>query len=46
MAVLTASERDEALAALPGWAYDEGRKGIAKSITFADFGIIVARGQA
>ena len=38
MAVLTASERDEALAGLAGWAFDEGRNGIAKSFTFADFG--------
>jgi 4a-hydroxytetrahydrobiopterin dehydratase len=38
MAVLSASERSEALAALPGWAFDEGRNGIAKSFTFADFG--------
>ena len=38
MAVLTASERNEALAALAGWTFDEGRNGIAKSFTFADFG--------
>jgi 4a-hydroxytetrahydrobiopterin dehydratase len=38
MAVLTASERGEALAALTGWAFDEGRNGIAKSFKFADFG--------
>jgi 4a-hydroxytetrahydrobiopterin dehydratase len=38
MAVMTARERQEALTALPGWAYDEGRDGIAKSFTFADFG--------
>jgi 4a-hydroxytetrahydrobiopterin dehydratase len=38
MAVLSASERDEALAGLAGWAFDEGRNGIAKSFAFADFG--------
>ena len=38
MAVLGESERDEALSGLAGWAYDEGRNGIAKSFTFADFG--------
>ena len=38
MAVLSRSERDEALAALDGWTFDEGRNGIAKSFSFADFG--------
>jgi 4a-hydroxytetrahydrobiopterin dehydratase len=38
MAVLTASERSEALAGLAGWAFDETRNGVAKSFTFADFG--------
>ena len=38
MTVLTRDERGEALAMLPGWAFDEGRGGIAKSFTFADFG--------
>jgi 4a-hydroxytetrahydrobiopterin dehydratase len=38
MAVLTASEREEALAGLAGWSPDEGRNGIARSFTFADFG--------
>ena len=38
MAVLTESERDDALAALAGWAYDADRNGIAKRFTFADFG--------
>jgi 4a-hydroxytetrahydrobiopterin dehydratase len=38
MAVLTMSERDEALAGLAGWAFDEARNGIAKGFTFADFG--------
>jgi 4a-hydroxytetrahydrobiopterin dehydratase len=35
--VLTESERDEALAALPGWTFDAGRNGIAKSFRFKDF---------
>ena len=38
MAVLTEGERDEALAVLDGWAYDEGRNGIARSFEFSDFG--------
>jgi 4a-hydroxytetrahydrobiopterin dehydratase len=38
MAVLTANERNESLAGLAGWAFDEGRNGIAKSFKFADFG--------
>jgi 4a-hydroxytetrahydrobiopterin dehydratase len=42
MAVLTASERDESLAGLSGWAYDESRNGIAKCYTFADFGAAFA----
>jgi 4a-hydroxytetrahydrobiopterin dehydratase len=42
MAVLTRDERDEALAGLPGWTFDEGRNGIAKSFTFADFGAAFA----
>ena len=42
MAVLTASEREVALAKLDGWAYDQGRNGIAKSFTFADFGTAFA----
>ena len=37
MAVLTESERDEALARLDGWAFDAGRNGIARSFAFADF---------
>jgi 4a-hydroxytetrahydrobiopterin dehydratase len=36
--VLTEREREEALAGLPGWTYDEARNGIAKSFKFADFG--------
>jgi 4a-hydroxytetrahydrobiopterin dehydratase len=38
VAVLSGSERDAALAGLAGWAYDEGRGGLAKSFKFADFG--------
>jgi len=37
MAVLSEDERDEALAGLSGWRFDQGRGGIAKSFTFADF---------
>jgi 4a-hydroxytetrahydrobiopterin dehydratase len=36
--VLTESERNEALALLPGWAFDAERNGIARSFKFADFG--------
>ena len=39
MALLSEAEREEALTALPGWAYDDGRSGIAKSFKFADFGV-------
>jgi 4a-hydroxytetrahydrobiopterin dehydratase len=42
MAVMPESARDEALAGLQGWAYDEGRGGIAKSFRFADFGAAFA----
>jgi 4a-hydroxytetrahydrobiopterin dehydratase len=42
MAVLTGDERNEALAGLAGWAFDESRNGIAKSFTFADFGAAFA----
>jgi 4a-hydroxytetrahydrobiopterin dehydratase len=35
--MLSADERAEALAALPGWTYDEERKAIARSFRFADF---------
>jgi len=38
VAVLSESERAAALADLPGWTFDEGRNGIAKSFKFADFG--------
>jgi 4a-hydroxytetrahydrobiopterin dehydratase len=37
MAVFTDTERDTALAALPGWRYDARRSGIARSFRFADF---------
>ncbi len=37
MAVLDDAERNEALAALPGWTYDAARNGIARSFAFADF---------
>lgn len=36
--VLSDAERDAALTALPGWAYDAERNGIAKRFAFADFG--------
>jgi 4a-hydroxytetrahydrobiopterin dehydratase len=35
--MLSADEREEALAALPGWTYDAERKAIARSFRFADF---------
>jgi 4a-hydroxytetrahydrobiopterin dehydratase len=35
--MLSESERNEALALLPGWTFDEGRNGIARSLKFADF---------
>ena len=38
MAVLTQSERDQALAGLAGWTFDAARNGIAKSYEFRDFG--------
>ena len=38
MTVLSLDERNEALAGLAGWSFDERRNGIAKSFTFADFG--------
>ena len=38
MARLSETEREEALAALPGWTFDAGRDGIARSFRFADFG--------
>ena len=40
--MLTESERDAALAGLPGWTYDQARNGIAKSFRFADFGAAFA----
>jgi 4a-hydroxytetrahydrobiopterin dehydratase len=36
--VLTDSECEAALADLPGWTFDAGRNGIAKSLKFRDFG--------
>ena len=38
MAVLSESERDEALGGLPGWTFDAERNGIAKRFILADFG--------
>ena len=38
MAKLSEAERDEALAALPGWTHDAERDAIARSFRFADFG--------
>ena len=38
MTQLTETEREEALAALPGWSFDSPRNGIAKSFKFRDFG--------
>ena len=40
--MLTESERDEALAGLDGWTYDEARNGIFKSFSFGDFGAAFA----
>ena len=40
--MLTESERDAALADLPGWTYDAGRNGIARRFKFADFGAAFA----
>jgi 4a-hydroxytetrahydrobiopterin dehydratase len=37
VAILSESERAEALAGLAGWRYDGGRNGLAKQFTFADF---------
>jgi len=34
---LSETERDEALASLPGWSHDGARDGIAKSFRFGDF---------
>ena len=38
MGVLSAAERDAALAELAGWTYDEDRNGIVRRLKFADFG--------
>jgi 4a-hydroxytetrahydrobiopterin dehydratase len=37
VAILSESERAEALAGLEGWSFDAARNGIVKSFTFADF---------
>ena len=37
MAVLSESERVEALEALEDWTYDEDRNGIVRTLRFADF---------
>jgi 4a-hydroxytetrahydrobiopterin dehydratase len=42
VAVLSDAERDEALAALAGWAFDAERSAIAKRFVFADFGAAFA----
>ena len=38
MALLSESQRGDALAGLNGWTFDAERKGIARSFVFADFG--------
>jgi 4a-hydroxytetrahydrobiopterin dehydratase len=42
VAVLSESERTDALAGLPGWAFDADRNGIAKRFAFADFSVAFA----
>jgi 4a-hydroxytetrahydrobiopterin dehydratase len=37
VAVLSESDRVEALQALDGWSYDAARNGIGRSLRFADF---------
>jgi 4a-hydroxytetrahydrobiopterin dehydratase len=37
VAILSDSERADALAKLSGWSFDAARNGIARSFTFADF---------
>jgi 4a-hydroxytetrahydrobiopterin dehydratase len=37
VARLTEGHRNESLAAIPDWRYDEGRDAIARRFTFADF---------
>ena len=37
MSLLTGEERAEALSGLPGWTYDEERRGIGRTVRFADF---------
>ena len=36
-ALLSETERDAALAELPGWSWDPARNGIARSLRFPDF---------
>ena len=38
MPMLSETEREEALASLPGWSFDAARGGIARSLRFRDFG--------
>jgi 4a-hydroxytetrahydrobiopterin dehydratase len=38
VARLSEAERAEALESLPGWSYDAGRGGIARTFRFEDFG--------
>ena len=35
--MLSVEEREAALSELPGWTYDESRRGIARSFRFKDF---------
>jgi 4a-hydroxytetrahydrobiopterin dehydratase len=42
VAVLSEEERADALAGLNGWTFVEGRNGIARRFTFADFGAAFA----
>jgi 4a-hydroxytetrahydrobiopterin dehydratase len=42
VAKLSDSERDAALAGLDGWTFDAARNGIARRLTFADFGAAFA----
>ena len=42
MAILSESERADALADLSGWTFDPARNGIARRFSFADFGAAFA----
>jgi 4a-hydroxytetrahydrobiopterin dehydratase len=42
VAILSESERAEALAVLPGWSFDAGRNGIVRSFKFDGFGAAFA----